>query len=98
MKKQIKIFGIFFASVMAVSCVAGCGTKTPTGGGNEPPKFEETGYKLIEDGVSEYVIVLPAVPKSNDYLAADELNYFLNAATGTQLPVLLEGSYEINDT
>ena len=97
MKKQIKLFGLVCVSVLAVSFIAGCGKKTPSGEepGKEPPKFEASGYKLIDGGVSEYLLVLPENPVPNEYMAAEELNYFLNAATGAELPVVREDQFTV---
>ena len=103
MKKQIKVFGILCASALAISVVAGCNRVKPPEddggtGGYKPPVFEESGYKLIDGGVSEYLVVLPANPVPNEYVAAEELNYFLKAATGAELPVVREDQFTITQS
>ena len=95
MKKRLKIISLALASLLSFSCVVGCGINKNSSQENETPKLESSGYKLINGGVSEYVILLPEVPTENEYMAADELNYFMKAATGAELPVVHENAYTV---
>ena len=100
MKKQAKLCSLLCACALAVTFMTGC-LNTPSDGngggtgGYTPPVFDESGYKILSGGVSEYLVVLPANPVPNEYLAAEELNYFLNAATGASLPVVREDQYTV---
>lgn len=93
MKKTNKILSLIFALVLGVSCVAGCKKEeTPSQSGNV---YLPSGYNLVERGVSEYTVVIPATPDENEYTAAQELQYFLKEATGAQLNVVEEDDYSI---
>ena len=47
---------------------------------------EKTSYKILEHGVSEYVIALPENPSTRLAFAANELTHFFALATGVELP------------
>ena len=108
MKKQVKIFGILCAVALTLTFAAGCRKAPPPaaddgeewnpGGWYQRPTFDESGYKLIDNGVSEYLVVLPANPMPNEVVASEELNYFLSAATGAELPVVREDEYTVTAT
>lgn len=96
MKKQVKFFSIFFALVLSFSCLAGC-TDDPVSEVEESvPTLEKSGYKLVDNSVSEYTVVLPSEPTSNEYTAAEELCYFMKEATQANLTVVQEGSYTVS--
>lgn len=95
MKKTNKVLSILFALALAAS-MAGCGKSSSNGdvdSTSETPKYESTGYKLVEQGVSEYVVLLPAEPTANEYTAAEELGYFIKLATNAELQVVEEDEY-----
>ena len=98
MKKSLKAISLTLASVLSLSVVAGCGIDKPSASDDTTPKYEASGYKLVNGGVSEYVVLLPATPTNNEYTAAEELNYFLKAATGAELPVVQEDSYVVSES
>lgn len=95
MKKTYKIFSLIFALVLGVSCVAGC-KKDVEDNASQDNQYVASGYKLVESGVSEYVVVLPAEPEQNEYTAAEELQYFIKEATGAQLNVVEEDEYTVS--
>ena len=96
MKKTLKVLSLTLASMLSLSCVAGCGDKATEE--SFVPKYEPSGYKLVNGGVSEYVVLLPEAPTSNEYTAAEELTYFMKAATGAELPVVHEGTYTVSES
>ncbi len=96
MKKINKIFSLIFALLLSASCVAGCKENTPSDDDGKP-KYEKSGYKLIDQGVSEYVVVLPSSPTGNEYTAAEELEYFMKEATQAELTIVQENEYTIAD-
>lgn len=50
--------------------------------------FEKTNTKFIDYGTSDYTIVVANNASADDLLAKDELVYFVNMATGIELPVI----------
>lgn len=52
-------------------------------------------YDLINDGVTDYKIVLPAEPTTYELYAADELQYFIEEATGVRILFHREGTGEL---
>ncbi len=50
-----------------------------------------SGYKIVENGMSEYQIVLPEESKVNEYTAAQELQTFLKKSSGAELPIVTDG-------
>ncbi len=50
----------------------------------------ESDYKIVENGMSEYQIVLPESPKMNEQTAAEELQLFIKQSSGAVLPVVSE--------
>ena len=97
--KKTKLLSLAFALVFAVSAFAGCGDEnTVDAPEEEKVTYETSGYQLVKDGASEYVILLPETPTENEYMAAEELNYFMKAATKAQFSIVYEGSYAVSDT
>ena len=105
MKKTNRILSLLFTLVLSLSYAAGCTTE---GTSSSAPSsedaetsvektWEKSGYQLVNNGNSEYVVVLPASPTSNEYTAAEELKYFLKEATGAELSVVKESDYAISD-
>ena len=97
MNKKMKTLSLLFALALTASSVVGCGKSSSEGKpAPETPKYESTGYKLVEKGVSEYVVLLPAEPTANEYTAAEELTYFLKLATNAELKVVEEDEYALS--
>lgn len=100
--KKSKIIILIAASVFAVlaivfgvfAIVGFMKNKSDEGKG----KYEESGYKIVDQGNSEYVILLPETPTENEYMAADELVYFMKLATKAELSVAREGEYSVSDS
>ena len=105
--KKIKILSLIFALVFATSAFAGCKNITGLFGKDssdsstedEPAKvtYEKSGYQLVDNGVSEYVVLLPNNPSENVYTAATELTYFMKQATQADISIVNEGTYIVSD-
>lgn len=92
-KKIIGIFTCLLALVFFVSVLAACEPAPEQGGGDEEtPVVEPADTNLIESGVSDYSIVIPASPQSCEQFAASELSNFLYDATGVRLPTVSDTS------
>lgn len=93
MKKIIKTTAIALVCATCFSVFYGCKKNNDNTATDDTPKYEESGYSLVNNGLSEYVILLPENADNYEYTAADELVYFLEAATGAELPVKTEETY-----
>lgn len=94
MKKNIKILSLALSCVLLGSTLVSCNKAKET---VVEDGYAKTGYKLVDQGLSEYVILLPEKPLSNEYLAAEELIYFMEEATDAKLSVVNEGSYVVSE-
>lgn len=99
MKNNIKITAFILACAIGFSVFYGCASckKNEDTTIDDKPRYEESGYTLVNNGLSEYVIVLPESPNTNEYTASDELVYFLEEATGAKLSVKTEKTYTPTD-
>ncbi len=60
------------------------------------PQIPSTGKKILQNGQSEYKIVIPENAARKEILAKDELVLFFKKATGVQLPVISDIEAEYN--
>jgi len=60
----------------------------------EPVSFEKTETMLVENGKSDYKIVIPENPSEMVLIAASELNLFLKESTGVELQVVTDKGLE----
>lgn len=87
MKKTLKL--IF--SVLSICSLVSCKKKQEN---NDAPKPEEPRYDVVDDkfimenGVSEYVVLLSKTPQAKETMAADEFTYFMKLATGYNFQVV----------
>lgn len=95
MKKRILAL---FLCILTVGAVAlnGCTKQTeeqetvePTGF-YEAPVFEESGINIIENGTTEYTIVIPADADELTLTASNDLSGFWAASTGVLVPVVTD--------
>lgn len=92
MNNLTKVISLLLCAVMLFALAACNKNDTPTD--NKPDK---TAYNLVQDGVSEYKIVLSATATANELFAANELANFLNLATGAELEIVTDEEYPSSD-
>lgn len=95
MRKKIISF-ISLLLVLTMTCsLAGCGGAD---GEKTSKEFKFAGVNIVEDGKSEYVIV---IPEGNDYatnMAASELNTFLSQSSGVTLKIISDNGLTHSDS
>jgi hypothetical protein len=90
MKKKIVLFVqmSLLLSLFVTSCQK---TESPVSSAIETsssiPLPPMTDYKILDHGVSEYVVAMPSSPSERETTAANELVYFFQKATGFTLPI-----------
>lgn len=90
MRKRISSFmAILLAFVMTCS-LTGCGISADKG----EKTLKSTGTNIVEDGKSDYVIVVPEDADFVSNLAASELNEFLQLSSGATLKVVEDDEYD----
>lgn len=92
MKNLTKVISLLLCAVMLFALAACNKNDTPTD--NKPDK---TAYNLVQNGVSEYKIVLSATATANELFAANELANFLNLATGAEIDIVTDEEYSSSD-
>ena len=70
-KKFIRFLAVVLCVLLAASFAA-CADTTETEKGEDETTLVKTEYNLIENGSSEYQIVVPSVSQSCEQLAASE--------------------------
>lgn len=84
MKKKICLL---LAAIMLLTCaLTGCGSEESSYGKKLENKY------LIEDGVSNYVLVLPDEPAKYETFAAEEFTLFVSEATGCTVETVSESN------
>lgn len=82
MKRKFKIF----ISLLSIVTLVGCNKPNHQGGGEKPIVVEDK--FIMENGVSEYVVVLSKTPQLKESTAANEFVYFMKRATGYNFQVI----------
>ena len=92
MKKQLKKICSLLLAALTVFCVSGCRDKGEDSSISSEVEevLESTGYKLVNGGLSEYVILLADDAQANETLAAQELQTVLHDSTGAWLSIAYE--------
>jgi hypothetical protein len=95
MNKPVKAFLFRSFCLLNLVLLAACGSSKSTSSSQTPVLSsaasslpEKTSYRILEHGVSEYVIALPENPSTRLSFAANELTHFFSLATGYELPSL----------
>lgn len=90
MKKCLSI--LLTVGVMFSMASCNGGTDSDSSSSTEAPAYEESGYKIVEGGESDYRILLPEQPNAREKYAAEELAMYLEKSTGAALPVTSEAT------
>ena len=85
-----KITYCFLSSVMAMSCIFCAACSRNEGTSQSSVGEEEQSYALIENGRSDYVIVVPKGTVGSEQAAAQVLSDYLYAATSCRLPIITD--------
>lgn len=93
--KNFKILSFVLALLLIVSSAMGCKKNDESGDGKKT--YEKSGYLLVDHGISEYVVLLSKNPLENEFIAANELVYFLEESTSAKLSIVKEDSYTVTD-
>ena len=99
MKK--KIISLLLAALMSFTFFAGCGDNGANKGNDGlieveellPQTVAETGKYLVENGTSDYVIVIPFEAEQILQSAASELQGFIEKSSGAKLPIENDSNY-----
>ena len=103
MKK--KIFSLSLAALLLCSFVTACGESSTAGKNNSaqeelveveemlPATVAETGKYIVENGTSDYTIVIPLEAEQILQSAASELQGFIEKASGAKLPIENDANY-----
>ena len=83
MKRKLKLF----ISLLSITTLVSCNKPQPSGGGGDEPVVVEDKY-IMENGVSEYVVLTSRNPQAKESTAANEFVYFMKLATGYNFPVV----------
>lgn len=95
MKKK-NILALALAAVYILAAFAGC-KKAPENGdnstssGGENVQLQE--YTLVENGTSEYTIVIPNSPTLGEDIGADIISEYLYQATACSMKIVSESAY-----
>lgn len=95
MKKRIIAYVI--AAIMALSMIACAPEKPPVEPDDGGNKVEETDTYIVENGNSDYKIVMPSGANSTERYAASELQFFINDATGVKLEIITDEGLKLDE-
>lgn len=96
MRIHTRTIALILTITMVASLFAGCGKQTTSKELPEVKKYNvrqeipETDIDFVKDGKSEYIIVCPKEATDNELFAAEELQYFIEEATGVKLSIATE--------
>lgn len=97
MKKKFLIFTLVLA--LLFSSLIGCTpvSEPPTSTNPEPESFSKTEYDLVNNGCSDYKIVIAEEATDVEKLAAEELQLFIKESTEVALPVVVESGLGVQN-
>lgn len=108
MKK--KIIALSLAALMCFSFLAGCKEEGKTSDGDDPnvelvevesllpETVAETGKYVVENGRSDYTIVIPLEAEKIVQSAANELQNFIESASGARIPIENDANYTFDES
>ncbi len=91
MKKKIYSLIALTLTIVMTCSMAGCGNGSTA---KEETELKSTGYNIVEDGKTEYVIVVPEDPDFVTSLASTEINEFINRSSGATLKIVEEDEFD----
>lgn len=98
MKNNKIILAMSLAITLAAVSLTGCSNKTQTQGSvreqekrNVKQELVFTEFDFLKAGASEYVILTSDAPTANETFAAEELQLFIEEASGAKLDIQKEG-------
>ena len=98
MKKNQKHIAILVSVILTVVSLSGCSESKQTQGAvkeqekrNVKQELTFTEYDFLSEGASEYIILIPDTPTTNETFAAEELQLFIQEASGVKLDIQKEG-------
>lgn len=96
--KLKKIICVFLACVAVLGSLAACRADDATEKPIVQEQIEESNVLFVENGTSDYQIVLSQNATETEKYAAEELNYFLSLSIGQSLPIVTDEniSYDTN--
>ena len=87
----VKTIVVFLAACISLTCSVACNGK-PKDSGSGQGDQTDSGYYVVENGSSEYKILLSSDAGENVELAADELKLFIQKSTGVALDIITDNS------
>ena len=90
--KSKKVFTILLGMIVCFAMLLGAASCSRDGAENQEKQEDlmETGYNIVENGISLYRIAIPQDAPAKISYAAKELNEFISAATGADLPIVTD--------
>ena len=92
MKKTFK----FLISILLTLVFSLCGC-TNKDNSDEQEGFANTNYNIVQNGVSDYKIVIPNIASNYEVFAANELQLFLEKSTSCKLDIVNESQVDKSD-
>ena len=99
MKQKHFVLALGLASLLVSGCSSDIPSESESSSSSKDPILE-TGYRIIQNGKSDYSIVIPSTADQTLQFAASEMQYFLSLSTGVSLPILKDDvvSYDATST
>ena len=101
--KGKKIFALLLATISlfgAAACDFNVGNNSAGNDSSESSSsvVPTTGKYIVENGKSDYKILIPSIPQKNEALAAEELQNFFEEATEVRLEIVTDAGVSYSDT
>lgn len=90
--KNNKTF-LILSSLLSLALFS-CNSTTSSNKSNDDDTKDNETISLINNGISEYKVLIPSSPNSNESFASSELVYFLESSTGAKLEILDDSSLQ----
>lgn len=89
---------ITFSLIIATACGSEESSSSAVGGNEQQTGYvpKETDYYMVQDGKSDYKIVIPSTANSQELTAGDEMQYFLKESLGVELEIVYDKGLKFN--